>query len=672
MNTPELGGSKKIADLTRQLERLNQELARKAGLEREIQEVTRRLAEAKKLKSFHDLNTLVRRWYLRIVLGLDLGDIKQIMDDTLSKKVAIEAYKHARKVHETLRELRNNSPSSLPSHPPLASASDMLSRASTPKENAFIASFESMEDATRSRMSQFFQWEIDLLEERWSASWQQRIDSIIARWNQQNPGMKIYKYTPGLGHELRAWQKWKESYDIHCQADFAQKLWVTFPNWMIKKTRRKKAKRQASSTISIHSQESGSASWYISTINQLDSNIRTKLRQFFQSAIDSLENKWTSTWQQRIDPIITNWNRENPKLRLYKYQPWSSDMFPAWERWRTFYLIKNQEDFSEKFWVTFPPWLKARKRNYKKSRTIFIEAEEVSTRTPVEQSAIRVASPTWESQAPNSPSNAVSERLAKLASEYLPMLRWALNTALQKYKKAKTVQWNPDDFIFHISKLQLSTPRERALKVELWTLPEEQKWFWKALITQTGINLLGKAIRKIPHYTFAFDSQSRTINIQTWAGVNIEIIIPSEEDLKITSKNNEDRTKDIETEHIALLKSGFSLQLTEYLEWFYEIHYKEARIEKDVFTNHGDISYKILSSDDGAGKKISGNIKGQSHWIEATYQALQNVDNLRHYFEEVMNGTGIHIEIDKNQKESVTFVYTDQSIPWMELEFRPY
>ncbi len=407
----------------------------------------------------------------------------------------------------------------------------------------------------------------------------------------------------------------------------------------------------------------------------MSESTKNTLSQFLQSGIDSLENTWSNPWQQRIDTIITRWNRENPKLKIYKYQPGINDNVPAWEKWRNIYNTHNQQDFSEKFWVTFPAWLavkhpwKNRKNNIWWGDNLIAVPQ---TDVPRTQETVNNVAGEEQGKATVDPMQ-YHQKMAELVSTYVPILHTILKESLIEYKKGKVVTWYPENFRFNIAELEISIPTLRIIHIDVWIPSEEQKWFWRALITKNGIKTLQKEVQKNKGYTFKYDEKKRLIRIETGTFIVITIQIPNEEKLKPTYQKVTEMNQETETHQIESLKWVFSLELSRYLEWFYNTHHSTSSIVRDRFINPGSIVYRILeATDEKENKRISGSISGHHSWLQSAYQALQNVENLKHYFEGVKNGTGIHLVIDRGSRESVKFVYENPTIPWIELEFRPY
>ncbi|MFZ2255142.1 MAG: hypothetical protein WAW59_06290 [Patescibacteria group bacterium] len=75
-----------IVDLQRALRDKEQIAARLQVVQAELAHAM--AFEEQKKKKVTDLHKLVRRWYLRIVLGEDWSGIEQIMNDTVTKRLA--------------------------------------------------------------------------------------------------------------------------------------------------------------------------------------------------------------------------------------------------------------------------------------------------------------------------------------------------------------------------------------------------------------------------------------------------------------------------------------------------------------------------------------------------------------------------------------------------------
>lgn len=457
---------------------------------------------------------------------------------------------------------------------------------------------------------------------------------------------------------------------------------------------------------------------FIENIRILSLALKQEITVFFQEGLDKLENTWVSTWQQRIDTLITWWNTRHTNQRLYRYVSGKNERKSAGNLWKEKYGIVDIESFQQVLGVRCPSWFQ--KRGTPRTK-VASPRPSARTQVPAKNDGVDPAvSASWNLSSgwgdPIVPwekwvsgwgdvgsKQDVSERKLTdaearevITRDFIAILNVLFPKVLESYKKErKGLGWQLSGFTWlHIQDNEVTTReggnpiRGKYLAITIGKIPEDQKPYWEALSSSTWRDIISRIFMQVrwqynlpQAYLNNFtgsplewvQQNDPVLRLMTWSDLSLYFYLPTKtmvsqkKDWSIEKWEGGGERKN--SDQLALL--WLIDELEWYLDWYFDTVLSNGKwILKEGFT---EIDIVLWWKTIDAAKwttELSAKLWEKSKKFSAQRDALHNFVQLNEYIQAHPESNMRLKQVDGSQP--IRIVYGDPDIPGLTIEFSPY
>lgn len=458
---------------------------------------------------------------------------------------------------------------------------------------------------------------------------------------------------------------------------------------------------------------------FIENIRILSPALKQEITVFFQEGLDKLENTWVSTWQQRIDTLITWWNARHTNQRLYRYVSGKSEWKSAGSIWKEKYGIVDIESFQEVLGVRCPSWFQ--KKGTPRTRVAWPRTiPSARTQEPTKNDGVGTAvsaswnlSSGWSDTVPwekwvsrwgdvDSKQDASERRLndveAKevITRDFVTILNVLFPKALESYKKErKGLGWQLSGFTWlNIQDNEVTTReggnpiRGKYLAITIGKIAEDQKPYWEALSSATWRDIISRMFMQVrwqynlPHaflnnFTGSplewVQQNEPVLRLMTGSALSVYFYLPTK--TMVSQKKDwpiekwEGAGEGKNSDQLALLWLIDGIEW--YLEWYFDTVLSKGKwILKEGFTEIDIVLWWKTRDEAKWTTELSARLWDKSKKFAAQRDALHNFVQLNEYIQAHPKSNIRLKRVDGSQP--IRIVYVDPHIPGLTIEFSPY
>lgn len=462
---------------------------------------------------------------------------------------------------------------------------------------------------------------------------------------------------------------------------------------------------------------------YIVNMSTLPDKVWSALTAFFQGQMHIMTVDQWWQWQQRIDRIITAWNKQNPTQKIHKYLGTVGEKKIWGVQWRELYGIQSRGDFERVFHITFPEQIGARtlaqktpqRRVRAKDSWAWVAASlpppAWAEDTRVDRGALPATGwanpasvPNWTGRwaGPVDPEEASwkaklsnDEAREAISRDFIAILNILFSMVLEKYKKEKAVSWIPGSFTgLSITENKVTTTeggnavRGKHIKIVISEIAGEQKPYWEALSSKLWRDMLSRTFaatrNNYPGLSQAmFNDVTETMidgavynepvfRLMTWQGLSLYIYLPTK--AMVSQKKVPDEKKDDEwgterSEKIAILWLNEALEW--YLGWYFDRVLSQGKwILKDHFIDFDTVKRGKTIHAWEQKTELGIWLGERSKRHVAQRDAFHSFPQLTEY---ILEHPESHLSLKRIEwPQPIRIIYADPTTPGLTIEFSPY